>query len=134
MQDYVHGYTARESDRLADQANTLTELLHHDTSYAPGDRVLEVGCGVGAQTIILAKRSPAAQFLSIDLSDDSLAKARSLIAAERIENVTFRRQDLFDIALALGKEIDELQARRTPHGARHHRQLREQSPFGFVVS
>ena len=47
---YVHGYSARESERLADQAQTLTELLHHDTHYPAGSRVLEVGCGIGAQT------------------------------------------------------------------------------------
>lgn len=100
MQDYVHGYTPRESDRLTDQANTLTELLHHDTSYPPGARVLEAGCGVGAQTIILAKRSPEAQFLSIDVSDESLTEAKALIQAERIENVTFRCQSLFDLSPA----------------------------------
>ena len=30
---YVHGYSPRESERLADQAQTLTNLLHHDTHY-----------------------------------------------------------------------------------------------------
>jgi ubiquinone/menaquinone biosynthesis C-methylase UbiE len=85
---------------LTDQANTLTELLHHDTSYPPGARVLEAGCGVGAQTIILAKRSPQTRFLSIDVSDESLAQAKAMIEAERIENVTFRRQSLFDLSPA----------------------------------
>ena len=57
---YVHGYSARESERLADQAETLTELLHYDTRYPAGSRVLEAGCGIGAQTVILAKNSPEA--------------------------------------------------------------------------
>jgi cyclopropane fatty-acyl-phospholipid synthase-like methyltransferase len=56
--DYVHGYSDRENSRLCDQANTLTTLLHHDTIYLPGSRVLEAGCGVGAQTVILARNSP----------------------------------------------------------------------------
>jgi len=97
MQDYVHGYDAKESNRLADQANTLTDLLHHDTSYPPGTRVLEAGCGVGAQTVILARRSPDAQFVSIDVSAESLDQARALIAAEQIQNVTFRQRSLFDL-------------------------------------
>jgi len=55
--DYVHGYTEDEATRLADQAGTLADLLHHDTHYPAGSRVLEAGCGVGAQTRILARRS-----------------------------------------------------------------------------
>ena len=38
--DYVHGYDVRENLRLQDQASTLAELLHPDTSYPPGSRVL----------------------------------------------------------------------------------------------
>jgi cyclopropane fatty-acyl-phospholipid synthase-like methyltransferase len=51
MAGYVHGYSTDEARRLGDQANTLAELLHAGTSYPPGSRVLEVGCGVGAQTV-----------------------------------------------------------------------------------
>jgi len=43
---YVHGYDPRESRRLQDQATTLVQLLHSDTSYPAGSRVLEAGCGV----------------------------------------------------------------------------------------
>lgn len=70
---YVHGYHARESERLQDQAGSLVDLLHCDTSYPVGSTVLEVGCGTGAQTITLAQRSPDARFTSIDVSADSLA-------------------------------------------------------------
>jgi hypothetical protein len=45
---YVHGYAPREAQRLLDQAGTLADLLHHDTAYPAGSRVLEAGCGVGA--------------------------------------------------------------------------------------
>lgn len=98
MEEYVHGYTTKESDRLTDQANTLTDLLHHDTFYPAGARVLEAGCGVGAQTVILAKRSPETKFLSIDVSEESLSKAQALIEAEGIENVTFQQRDVFDLS------------------------------------
>jgi cyclopropane fatty-acyl-phospholipid synthase-like methyltransferase len=47
---YVHGYDPRENLRLQDQASTLVELLHSDTTYPEGCTVLEAGCGVGAQT------------------------------------------------------------------------------------
>jgi len=57
---YVHGYHPRESIRLQDQASTLVELLHSDTHYPAGSRILEAGCGVGAQTVTLAANSPEA--------------------------------------------------------------------------
>ena len=37
---YVHGYHDRENQRLRDQAASLVELLHHDTRYPAGSRVL----------------------------------------------------------------------------------------------
>ncbi|MFC1856669.1 class I SAM-dependent methyltransferase [Thermodesulfobacteriota bacterium] len=94
-QDYVHGYSSRENIRLSDQANTLSWFLHHDTHYLTGTRVLEVGCGVGAQTTILAKNSPEAQITSIDISQESIKKARAL--TEKVPNVTFQAADIFNL-------------------------------------
>ncbi len=94
---YVHGYSARESERLSDQAQTLTDLLHHDTHYPAGSRVLEAGCGIGAQTVILAKNSPKAQITSIDISEDSLRLAEENVRREGITNVTFRQGDIFHL-------------------------------------
>jgi SAM-dependent methyltransferase len=99
-QDYVHGYTEVEATRLADQAGTLAELLHHDTEYSAGSRVLEAGCGVGAQTRILARRSPAARFVSVDVSAESLALARAAITSEGLTNVEFQQADLFKLPFA----------------------------------
>ena len=50
---YVHGYDSREGVRLIDQATTLAEILLSDSIYPSGSNVLEVGCGVGAQTLSL---------------------------------------------------------------------------------
>jgi SAM-dependent methyltransferase len=97
---YVHGYSSRESERLADQAQTLTALLHHDTRYPPGARVLEAGCGIGAQTVILAKNSPGADITSIDISPDSLVRAEERARQEGITNVTFRQADIFHLPFA----------------------------------
>ena len=93
---YVHGYDARESERLHDQAGTLVELLHGDTAYPAGARVLEAGCGVGAQTVTLSANSPDARITSIDLSDESLAQAR----ARGLENVEFVQADIFELPFA----------------------------------
>jgi SAM-dependent methyltransferase len=95
--EYVHGYSEREDRRLRDQSKTLAELLHHDTVYPPGSRVLEAGCGVGAQTVILAKNSPGAQFTSVDTSPASVQAARAAIRRAGFTNVTFHTANLFQL-------------------------------------
>jgi ubiquinone/menaquinone biosynthesis C-methylase UbiE len=98
--DYVHGYDPRESIRLQDQASTLVDLLHSDTSFPAGSRVLEAGCGVGAQTVTLAHNSPGAQITAIDISETSLAEAQKRISAAGISNVKFQRANIFDLPFA----------------------------------
>jgi ubiquinone/menaquinone biosynthesis C-methylase UbiE len=97
---YVHGYDHRENIRLQDQASTLVELLHSDTAYPPGSRVLEAGCGVGAQTVTLAKNSPRADILSVDIAEVSLREAREKIAAAGLTNVRFQQADIFHLPFA----------------------------------
>ena len=97
---YVHGYDPRESLRLQDQASTLVELLHADTFYPAGSRVLEAGCGVGAQTVILAAHSPGADIVSIDVSEASVAEARKTVAAAGLENVALQQADIFHLPFA----------------------------------
>jgi SAM-dependent methyltransferase len=94
---YVHGYSAREHARLVDQATTLVDLLHGDTRYPPGCRVLEAGCGVGAQTVALARNSPGACFTSIDLSAESLEAARARASAASLSNVAFQQANVYDL-------------------------------------
>src|SRR5438309_9473680 len=94
---YVHGYADGENERLFDQVNALAELLHHDTVYPPDSHVLEVGCGVGAQTVILAQRSPKAHFTSVDVSLVSLETARASIQQYGLSNVAFRLADLLQL-------------------------------------
>jgi ubiquinone/menaquinone biosynthesis C-methylase UbiE len=100
--DYVHGYSDREGVRLFDQASTLTELLHGDTRYPAGSSVLEAGCGVGAQTVSLARNSPEARFTSVDLSAESLEQARTRARDAGLHNVSFQRADIFDLPFPEG--------------------------------
>jgi SAM-dependent methyltransferase len=97
---YVHGYTNRENDRLRDQSQTRAELLHHDTRYSAGARVLEAGCGVGAQTVLLARNSPEAQFTSVDVSPDSIRAASQAVRDAGLNNVVFQQADLFQLPFA----------------------------------
>lgn len=97
MTGYVHGYDEHANTRLLDQAGALVDLLHHDTAYPAGARVLEAGCGVGAQTVTLAATSPGARFVSVDISADSLAQAEARVAAAGHSNVEFLQGDIFDL-------------------------------------
>jgi ubiquinone/menaquinone biosynthesis C-methylase UbiE len=95
---YVHGYTTRETQRLLEQSLILEDLLHTGTSFQEGDMVLEAGCGVGAQTRILARRNPGAVLHGIDISAESLQQARAVARQEGIENVSFERSDLYALS------------------------------------
>lgn len=99
---YVHGYSRREAERLLDQAQTLTGLLHHDTGYPEGSRVLEAGCGIGAQTVTLAENSPGAEITSIDLSEVSLDRAEERVRASGAGNVTFLQADICSLPFREG--------------------------------
>ncbi|KAA5834928.1 methyltransferase domain-containing protein [Saccharopolyspora hirsuta] len=96
--DYVHGYSELESRRLGDQANALAALLHGGTSYPAGSRVLEVGCGIGAQTAHLVASSPGARIVAVDVNEASLAQARDRVLATSPDaEVEWHCADLFEL-------------------------------------
>lgn len=99
---YIHGRSDRESVRLHDQASGLGFLLHDGIRYPPGSTVLEAGCGVGAQTLLLAANSPQAQFVSVDISAESLALAAARVSGEGFTNVTFRQADICNLPFQAG--------------------------------
>ena len=92
---YVHGYDEREGERLLAQAWSVANLLHGDTSYRAGSRVLEVGCGTGAQTVTLARNSPGARIVAIDRSAVSIGHARQRALAAGMTGIEFHQADLF---------------------------------------
>lgn len=100
--EYVHGYSKRETQRLQEQSLILEELLHDGTSYQPGSRVLEVGCGVGAQTLILLRRNPGIHLTAIDMSAESLQKAKEEVEDMGYANVKFRHENIMDHQLEPG--------------------------------
>lgn len=95
---YVHGYDPRENTRLKDQASTLVDLLHTDTAYPANSKILEAGCGVGAQTISLARNSPEAHITSIDISEASVAEARKRVESGGFSNVCFQQGDILNLS------------------------------------
>lgn len=91
---YIHGYQATENARLQDQADALQQLLHGGTHYPAGSSVLEAGCGVGAQTLALAARSPGALITAIDISEASVQQARRRVVEAGITTVQCLQADI----------------------------------------
>jgi SAM-dependent methyltransferase len=91
---YVHGYSDREAIRLNDQSATLENIIHNDSVFPEGSLILEAGCGVGAQTRIMAQKNPHSDYISVDISEESLDEARETIKSLNINNVEFRKADI----------------------------------------
>ncbi len=79
---YIHTYSAKEQARLVAQAAFLEPYLFPTIDFTGCARVLEVGCGVGAELQILRRRFPQAHLTGLDFSESQLAKARELLRAE----------------------------------------------------
>lgn len=70
--DYLHGFDSKEQDRLVHQARFLEPYVHAGVDFKKVNRLLEVGCGVGAQSKILLKRFPKIQITGVDFSPAQL--------------------------------------------------------------
>lgn len=77
---YLHGYRAEERDRLHRQARFLEPMVHDRLPFHRRKRIIEVGCGVGAQTEILLRHFPELHVTGIDINDEQLAEARRFLA------------------------------------------------------
>ncbi len=102
QQDYVHGYHAQEGHRLNDQAQALADLLHADTRFPSGSHVLELGCGVGAQSAELLARNPDIELTCVDRSAESLRTAGERLQPLGTATVRLLQADLYDLPTADG--------------------------------
>jgi SAM-dependent methyltransferase len=76
---YLHGYRPEEGERLHRQARFLEPMVHDRLPFRRRRRLLEVGCGVGAQTEILLRHFPDMHVTGIDINEDQLAEARRFL-------------------------------------------------------
>jgi ubiquinone/menaquinone biosynthesis C-methylase UbiE len=79
---YIHGYTREEQDRLVAQAEYFRHrLILPGLAYGRGERLLDVGCGVGAVLGVIASAFPGLRLAGIDLVPEQIAYAREHLAA-----------------------------------------------------
>jgi ubiquinone/menaquinone biosynthesis C-methylase UbiE len=102
MTDYVHGYGTREQQRLVEQAEHWRQRLIRDgTELAPGTRLLEVGCGVGAVLAVLGQEYPGIQLFGIDIEEKQLEFARGYLERVGVE-ATLRQGNALALPFADG--------------------------------
>lgn len=73
---YVHGYASSEQQRLIAQAEHWRDLIRDGTEFADGDRLLDVGCGVGAVLGILGTAFPGLRLAGIDVEARQISASR----------------------------------------------------------
>lgn len=77
---YLHGYSPVEQDRLRRQAEFAEHTVYRNVDFTDTQHLLEVGCGVGAQSAILLRRFPKLKLTGIDLNEQQLAAAEDALS------------------------------------------------------
>lgn len=92
---YLHGFSQTEQQRLRRQARIAEALIYRDIDFSERSEILEVGCGVGAQTEVLLRRFADLKVYGIDLNTAQLdaAKINLDVQAGFEERYQFAEQD-----------------------------------------
>ncbi|WP_328563604.1 class I SAM-dependent methyltransferase [Streptomyces coelicoflavus] len=89
----VGTHWATHQDRYDAMLAGLNDALFGAAAVAPGDRVLDVGCGAGATTRIAARLAAPGPVAGVDISAPLLERARASTAAEGIANAAYECAD-----------------------------------------
>jgi len=91
---YNFGFTQADRERLAAQAFLFSTFLREKSRSfirTPVNRILDIGCGPGLLTIVLARMYPKAQVIGMDKDASAIASAKSNLAAssDKARNIEF---------------------------------------------
>jgi ubiquinone/menaquinone biosynthesis C-methylase UbiE len=84
---------------------------HRQDHHSKCVRVLDAGCGTGNTIVSLSQQFPDVEFLGVDISEPSLARAKEISTENNLKNIRFSQWDLmlpfkiadeFDVILCLG--------------------------------
>jgi 2-polyprenyl-3-methyl-5-hydroxy-6-metoxy-1,4-benzoquinol methylase len=99
--DYALGSTDAEHERLIRQAARiapLTERFFREADIGPGQRVLDLGSGVGDVAMLAAKLvGPSGEVVGVERDTRSIARARARVAEAGLRNVSFTESDVNQI-------------------------------------
>jgi SAM-dependent methyltransferase len=99
--DYPLGSSDAEHERLIRQAKRIapiSERFFRDAGIGPGQRVLDVGSGVGDVAMLAARLvGPSGEVVGIERDSRSLARAGARVAEARLHNVSFKQCDVSQV-------------------------------------
>ncbi|WP_369393849.1 cyclopropane-fatty-acyl-phospholipid synthase family protein [Streptomyces sp. CG1] len=82
---------------LEDAANRLTDMMIERLQVGPGDRVLDIGCGLGGPAIRLAQKT-GAEVVGVSVSRKQVDKANELAEAAGVSGkVSFQHGDAMNL-------------------------------------
>ncbi|MGH9712811.1 MAG: class I SAM-dependent methyltransferase [Candidatus Acidiferrales bacterium] len=94
---YLLGRTNREYERLIAQAQWISGFTEHafkEAGIGPGMSILDVGCGVGDVSLLLAKLlGDSGKIVGIDQDAGALSMARKRVDAAGLRTVSFVQGD-----------------------------------------
>jgi ubiquinone/menaquinone biosynthesis C-methylase UbiE len=100
--DYALGSTDAEHERLIRQAARLaplTERLFREAGIGAGQRVLDLGSGVGDVAMLVARLvGHSGEVVGIERDQRSLDRARARVAEAGLHNVSFIQSDVSQIS------------------------------------
>ncbi|HLW56408.1 MAG TPA: class I SAM-dependent methyltransferase [Bacteriovoracaceae bacterium] len=76
---YLHGFSETEQQRLRTQAEFAEYSIFQNIDFSQARNIIEVGCGVGAQTEILLRRFPKLKVTGVDLNERQLTTAQKFL-------------------------------------------------------
>jgi len=83
-------------------ADYFTKILLPLLNLKPGSRVLDVGAGTGALTLLLARHNPEVQFTGIDVTATMVADAQAQAQKLGLNNVEFQEGDALNLPFPNG--------------------------------
>ena len=99
---YALGNTDAEHERLIRQAARLaplTERLFREAGIGPGQRVLDLGSGVGDVAMLVARLvGPSGEVVGVERDSHAISAAMSRVAEAGLHNVTLTQSDVGQVA------------------------------------
>jgi SAM-dependent methyltransferase len=96
----------------SNNVDQMTERMLDDAGIGPGMRVLDIGCGTGAVSLMLSRRvGSQGHIFGVDRNSRMLASAREKAREAGVSNVTFIEGG-FDVALPGRGTLDAVVGRR----------------------